>query len=633
MPKQEILTMPHACRELKTINWLHRLVAVLLAFGAAVAFAQTPPHFAVVGDHFELDGKPYLIRSGEMHYARIPREYWRDRLRYARAMGLNTIQTYVFWNLHEPEPGHFDFSGDLDIAAFVRMAQEEGLNVIVRPGPYICTEWEFGGFPAWLLRTPGLRVRSFDSRFLAASARYLKRVGEELKPLMSTRGGPILMAQVENEYGSFGDDHEYMQAIRQQMLDAGFDLPLFTSDGPDRHLLEGGTLPGVPAALNFDGSAKDAQAAFDTLAALRPNAPRIVGEYWAGWFDHWGEKHHTTDAKAEAATVDWFLAHGVSFNLYMFHGGTSFGYMAGANYSAKEPYQPDTTSYDYDAPLDESGRPTPKYFALRETIRRHLPPGETLPDVPAVVPTIAIPRFELNESAGLFANLDALGKSVRADLPRSMEELGQNYGFVLYRKTLDQPAKGELSVGEARDYAQVFVDGKQVGKLDRRLGESKLPIASAKPATLDLLVENLGRINFAPKLVDEHKGITHSVRLGDKELLDWEMWSLPLGSEVTKLPFAAGKPVAGPVFRRGEFDLAQTGDTFLDLRGWGRGHVWVNGHHLGRFWSIGPQQTLYLPAPWLHPGRNEVIVLDLDGGAMRSVAGLGAPVFQTVVKP
>lgn len=608
---------------------MHRWLSafVLLAALAGPAMAAPPSSFAIQGRHFLRDGKPHVIRSGEIHYPRVPRAYWRDRLRKAKAMGLNTVQTYTFWNLHEPEPGQFDFSGNLDVAEFVRIAGEEGLDVIVRPGPYVCTEHDFGGFPAWLLRTPGMRVRSMDPRFLQASARYMQRVGAELAPLMVTRGGPIVMAQVENEYGSFGRDRDYMQAIRQQMLDAGFDVPLFTSDGAGPRYFEGGPMPGVPAVVNFGGGLEDAQRAFAELEKFRPGGPRMVGEYWAGWFDHWGESHHTTRPEAEAEALDWMLTNGISFNLYMWHGGTSFGWQPGANYSSDMPYQPDTTSYDYDGALDEAGRVTPKYLLFRKTIARHLPAGEVLPDLPQDTSPIAVAPFRLTETVALRDALPVLGKPQHHHFPRTMEDLGQNHGFVLYRKQLEARKAGKLDINEVRDYATVMLDGRGVGAIDRRFGPRGFDVEVPAGATLDVLVENMGRINFGAKLVDEYKGITHSVRIGKEELTGWTMFPLPL-DDLSALPFKKGAPVSSqPVFRRGGFVVRQVGDTFLDTRELGKGHVWINGHHLGRYWHIGPQQTLYVPGAWLRPGRNEVIVLEVEGGRGLSLQGLSAPVF------
>ncbi|PNS08544.1 glycoside hydrolase family 35 protein [Solilutibacter silvestris] len=616
---------------------IHALAQGLLAAACMAAIApqiqaQTSPRLGVQDGQFVRDGKPHVIRAAEMHYARIPHEYWRARMKMARAMGLNTIQTYVFWDLHEPEPGHWDFSGDKDVAQFIRIAQEEGLDVILRPGPYVCAEWDFGGYPAWLLRTPGLRVRSMDPRFMAASAAYLKRLGQELAPLQATRGGPIVMVQVENEYGSYGNDHDYMRAVKQQVLDAGFDVPLFTADGGSRAMLEGGSVEGAIPLVNGGGSPEDVNAAFALAEKLHPGTPRMIAEYYPGWFDHWGEQHHTTRAEDHSGDIDWLLAHDISVSFYMFHGGTSFGFTPGANYSATEPYQPDTTSYDYDAPLDESGRPTPKYFALREVITKHLSPGETLPDVPKAAPTIAIPRFTLKQSVALLDALSRLSAPQQSEYPRTMEQLGQNFGLTLYRTRLPQTsASGKLTLGEPRDYVDILVNGQPRGKLDRRIpGERSLDLTAKPGDTLDLLVENEGRINYSAKMVDERKGIISGVHLGKRELSGWQQWTLPL-DDLSRLQFSKAQATQAPAFWRGEFTLDKTGDTFLDVSGWGKGHVYVNGHHLGRFWHIGPQQSLYLPGVWLKRGKNEIIVLDVEpaANARHDVQGLQHPLYET----
>lgn len=600
-------------------------LAVLGVMMAALG-AQAAPHFSVAGDHFELDGKPYVIRAGEMHYARVPRAFWRERLQQLRAMGLNTVTTYVFWNLHEPEPGRFDFSDNLDLAAFIRSAREVGLNVVLRPGPYVCAELDFGGFPAWLLRTPGLRVRSMDPRFLEATARYFRRVAQEVAPLLSTRGGPILMTQVENEYGSYGEDHAYMATIQKQLVDAGFDLPLFTSDGPDPTLLDRGTLPGLTPVVNFNGTVDEVKDAFAQLAGFRPNTPRMAGEYWAGWFDHWGERRHQVSPRLAADAVDWMLGQGISFNLYMAHGGTSFGWQPGAN-SQGAAYQPDTTSYDYDAAIDEAGRPTPKFYAIRAAIERHLAPGERLPDLPAQSATIAVPRFTLDESVAL---VDALPKPIASRLARNMEAYGQGYGLIVYRKRFAEGATGKLDLGAVRDYAHLLADGATFATLDRRRDEHVTELDLAAGGTLDVVVENMGRVNFGPTLADERKGLTRSVSLDDKPLLDWEVFPMPL-ADLSGLRFARGAPAKrGPAFWRGHFSTSATGSTFLDTRALGKGHVWVNGHHLGRYWRVGPQQSLFLPAPWLRKGDNEIVILDMDGAPEApGVQGLRDPVFST----
>jgi beta-galactosidase len=581
--------------------------------------------FTWQGENFLLNGKPFVIRSGEMHYPRVPRSRWRDRFRQARAMGLNTITTYVFWNLHEPAPGRFDFTGNLDVAEFVRQAGREGLYVIVRPGPYICTEWDFGGFPAWLWKTPEMKVRGADERFLAASRRYMLEVGKQLAPLQITNGGPLLMAQVENEYGSFGKDRVYMNAVRQMIVEAGFNVQLFTSDGSADYMLAGGTLPDLPAVINFGGGWDDAPKEFENFAKFRQNVPKMCGEFWVGWFDHWGEKHHTVPPEYAAKGVEWMLSRGISFNLYMFHGGTTFGFMAGANFSNKEGYQPDTSSYDYDSPLDEAGRPTPKFYALREVIKKYLPAGEKLPELPAPPRMIEVPRFELTERASFIPLLKQFTRAMR---PPAMEEIGQNYGFLLYRAGFN-PAAGKLEVGEIRDYAVIYghAGGREqiLGTLDRRRKERTLEI-NAPVNRLNILVENMGRINFGPKLTDDRKGLFGPVTFNGAELNQWEVYPVPL-NDLSALRWSRSKPT-GP-FHRGAFDLKEVGDTFLDTRGWGKGHIWVNGHHLGRYWKIGPQQTLFVPAEWLRKGKNQVIALDLEEGGARALQGRRDPVFET----
>ncbi len=377
-----------------------KTIIVLVLFLLSVSFTHAHHRtFSIEGEHFMLDGKPFIIRSGEMHYPRVPPEHWRDRFRKAKAMGLNTITTYIFWNLHEKQPGKFDFTGSLDVARFAKIAQEEGLLLIVRPGPYICTEWDFGGIPSWLLREKDMQVRTKDARFLAASALYMKEVGKRLVPLEIQKGGNVIMVQVENEYGSFGSDKVYMDAVKKSIVDAGFKVPLFTSDGPGANMLNGGTLPGIPSVINFSAN-DDVAKQFETFAKFRTGVPRMVGEYWVGWFDHWGEKHHTVKPEPAVKGIDYMLANGISFNLYMFHGGWTFGYMAGANYSRDMPYQPDVSDYDYDGVLDAGGRVTPKFTALREVIKKHFP-NEQFPEIKDDTKFIEIPEFRLEESAGL----------------------------------------------------------------------------------------------------------------------------------------------------------------------------------------------------------------------------------------
>jgi beta-galactosidase len=594
-----------------------RAALLATALIARAATAQGSTRLSADSARFLLDGRPFQIISGEMHYARIPREYWRDRLRKARAMGLNTISTYVFWNLHEPAPGHYDFSGQHDVAAYIRLAQAEGLHVILRPGPYVCAEWDLGGYPAWLFADSGIVLRSPDPRFTTPAARWLDRLGRELAPLLASRGGPILAVQVENEYGSFDHDKAYLAWQRDALVHAGFGrVLLYTADGDVQ--LPSGTLPELPAVVNF--GAGEADSAFARLRRFRPSGPAMSGEYWAGWFDQWGRAHARTNPEQQTREVSWMLDHGYSVNLYMFHGGTTFGFMNGANIDRGR-YLPQTTSYDYDAALDESGRPTAKYFALRTVIAGHT--REKLPDPPPSDSTIVVPRFALRRVSSLWS---ALGPSVHADRPRSMEQFGQSYGYILYRTMVSGAARAELVVRDVRDYARVYVNGRLAGTLDRRLNQDSLLVDVPGPQTrLDILVENSGRVNFSKPLRDERKGITRGVTLGGKELTGWAVFPLPMSAEPRPRQDTFGEE--GPAFFSGSFGLAHTGDTFLDTRGWGKGTVWINGHHLGRFWSIGPQQTLYVPGVWLRRGSNDVTVFAFDQPERITMAGLTAPVL------
>jgi beta-galactosidase len=588
-----------------------------------------PPRFEIRNDRFWLDGRPLQIRSGEMHYPRVPRERWRARMRQIRALGLNTLSTYAFWSQHEPSPGHWDFSGQNDLRAYLAMAAEEGLYTILRPGPYVCAEVDYGGLPAWLLGTPGLRARSFDPRFLAAARGYLERVAAQVADLSIEHGGSLLMVQFENEYGSFGQDRDYLGALLALYENAGFGRPLYTADGGEEGLFEGGTLPGVPAVVNFGGDVAEAAASFAALAAFRPDGPRMAGEYWAGWFDHWGETHHRQPSGEAAATVNWMMARGHSFNLYMVHGGTSFGWLPGANASSTEPYQPDTTSYDYDAPIDEAGRVTDKYRELRAVMARHLPVTEALPPVPADEPTRAVPSFRLEPVADLAQMLGRWGSPVGDHRPHPMERYGQSYGYILYRTHPSTAFNGVLSLGDVRDEALVLLDGKPVGAVSRRLGPKTVDCEWQPGQTLDILVENTGRIGFGSRFVEERKGLVTDVRAGDEPLYGWTVYPLPLTAAEWLADAPVIAPPSGPAFWRGRFTLERTDGTFLDMRGWGRGHLWVNGHHLGRFWDLGPQHSLWVPGDWLRRGFNEVLLFSVQAGSAQTLFGLIDPVYAT----
>jgi beta-galactosidase len=599
------------------------LMMCLLSVPASTLLAaesHAPHTFGVENGKFALDGKPFQIISGEMHSPRIPREYWRARLRMAKAMGLNTVTTYVFWNEYETQPGVFNFSGQRDLAEFIREAQSEGLYVILRPGPYACAEWEWGGFPAWLLKQHDIVVRSTDPKFMEPARRWLMRLGQELAPLQIGNGGPIIAVQVENEYGSFGNDHAYMEQIHQALVDAGFNKALlYTADGPEE--VPDGSLPELPAVINFGpGEAKDG---FALLHRLRPNGPFMSGEYWAGWFDHWGEKHHKSAARAQSAEADelgWMLGQGYSVSLYMFHGGTSFGWMNGANIEGKK-YQPDVTSYDYDAPLDESGRTTPKFALFRDVIAKAT--GIAPPAIPVVAPPISVPAFGLAASVSLW---QALPRPVGSPQLLTMEDLDQAYGYILYRTQIAEPVQGELVLDQLHDYAQVYANGTLIGTLDRRLQQDRLTVDFKQPDTrLDILVENGGRINFTTAIRDERKGITRQITLAGKPLTGWQIYSLPM-NEPGRLGFAKAA-CSGPCFYRGSFDVKEKGDTFLYTGNFTKGFVWVNGRPLGRVWKIGPQKSLYLPGVWLRKGKNDVIIFDLDGAPGRKLEGRALPIL------
>jgi beta-galactosidase len=598
------------------------LASSLLLMGTLSAESVPAPAPAVHqlhvrGDHFEMDGKPFQIISGAIHSARVPRAYWRDRLQKAKAMGLNTVETYVFWDLHEPEPGHFDFSGQNDIAEFVREAQQEGLYVILRPGPYVCAEWDLGGLPSWLLKEPKMAVRSSNPAFMAAASRWLHRLGEELAPLQSTNGGPIIAVQVENEYGGYGSDHGYMEKIHHLLLDAGFDRAMmFTADGVAD--VERGSLPELPAAINFGTG--EARLDFAALANVRPKGPRMCAEYWDGWFDHWGEKHHRGDPTTEADELKWMLQQGYSVNLYMFHGGTSFGWMSGANISLKR-YQPDVTSYDYDVPVSESGALGPKFFLFRDVIRQVT--GKTPPAPPKPLVSRALDPVTLKVSASIWENLP---QPIASERVLSMEDVGQSYGYILYRTTIADGQSGKLRLEELHSYAQVYLDGVLAGRLDRRSRRPSLTIHPAHANTrLDILVENTGRVNFGHRINGERAGITRRVTLGGKQLSGWQIYPLAM-EQVSSLPFAPAT-CTGACFYRGVFTVQKPADTFVDTRQFGKGQVWINGRPLGRFWKIGPQRTLYLPAPWLKEGENEIVVFDLNGAAEKTVSFVAKPLL------
>jgi beta-galactosidase len=603
---------------------MKRSGAMLLLLLTICLQATAQQHTFTLGDTtFLLDGKSFQMISGEIHYPRVPREAWRARMKMAKAMGLNTIGTYVFWNLHEPEKGQYDFSGNNDIAAFVKIAQEEGLWVVLRPSPYVCAEWDFGGYPYWLQEVKGLEVRSKEPQYLEAYHNYIKAVGKQLAPLQVNHGGNILMVQIENEYGSYSNDKDYLEVNRKMFVEAGFDGLLYTCD-PEAAIKDG-HLPGLLPAINgIDDTAKVKQ-------LIRENhngkGPFYIAEWYPAWFDWWGTKHHTVPYEKYLTKLDGVLSAGISINMYMFHGGTTRGFMNGANANDHSPYEPQISSYDYDAPLDEAGNATEKFMQFRKVIAKYLPAGQSLPEVPAARPVIAIPVIKLTQSSSIFSLRPT---PVNSDKPLTFEDLGQAYGWVLYSTTLDGNKSGWLQLKELRDYCIVMVNGKRVGVLDRRKAQDSLLLQlPAGKVKLDLLVENLGRINFGPYLLSNKKGITEKVIFDHKEVKNWQLFKFPFD----QLPAANIKSAIvsnAPALKQGSFVLSEVGDTYLDLSNWGKGAVWINGHHLGRYWEIGPQQTIYVPAEWLKKGKNSIAIMELLKPEQKEVSGLKHPILDVI---
>ena len=582
---------------------------------ASTAFAQQAHHFAFSDTAFVLDGKPLQVISGEMHPARIPEIYWRQRIQMAKAMGCNTIAAYVFWNYHESSPGVFDFTtGNHNIAQFIRICREEGMWVLLRPGPYVCAEWDFGGLPAYLLKIPDIKLRCMDTRYMAAVTRYIKRLSAEVKPLLALNGGPILMVQVENEYGSYGNDKNYLEALRKLWIANGIPGPFYTSDGPTPYMLEAGNIDGAAIGLDSGTGEED----FAQASKRNPHIPAFSSETYPGWLTHWKEDWARTDTSSVLQEIKYLLEHKRSFNLYVIHGGTNFGYWAGANAFSPIQYQPDITSYDYDAPITEQGLPTPKYYALRRLISQYV--HYKIPEVPAPVKAITVNPFSLQPFTTLAQELP---KPVLSTQPKPMESFGQSSGFIWYRTKLIGHKSGKLTITEPHDYALVFLNGQFIDTVFRDGGKwtIELPKTMVKDPVLDILVEGMGHINFA-QYMNDRKGITDRVTLNGMTLMNWEIFPLPVDEK-----FIAGiqpkKPGADAkaVFFKGGFGLDEIGDTYLDMRNYTKGIVWVNGHNLGRYWYVGPQLRLYCPALFLHKGKNEVVVLDLLQSAGATIKG------------
>lgn len=565
--------------------------------------------FEITKQGFTLDNKPFRLFSGAMHYFRVVEGYWKDRMLKMKAAGFNAVETVMCWNLHEPIEGQFDFSGMLDITKFCKLAQELGLYVVIRPGPYTCGEWDNGGFPAWLLKDKNVQLRCNEPRYLSKFDAYFKRVFQELAPLQITRGGNILMMQIENEYGSYGNDKEYLKHIEDFMRSNDIDVPLFTSDGTDGSMLSGGTLPHIYKTLNFGSRANTA---FNCLSELQPDMPKTNMEFWCGWFDHWGRMHHRRNPVQVTKEIQSLVDIGANINIYMFHGGTNFNFWAGANYDSK--YRPVTTSYDDAALLNEYGDYTAAFHGVRKVL--HAAQGLPLGELPPSPKMQNIGNVELKESADLWSNLYNLGQMHKSAHPEPMECFGQNFGYILY-KTCIKGNYGNMTlhVEGVRDIAYLKVNGEIVCKYDRtkvfgvKDGDGfkfKLPSFKGE-CKIEILVEGMGRINYGPRMGDM-KGIKR-VRLNNQVIFGWDIYTLPMDN-LDKVRFD-GKASCGASILKGSFMADKTKDCFLDTKGFTKGFAIVNGFNIGRYWSKGPQRTLYIPAPLLKEN-NEIIIVEQE---------------------
>ncbi|HQF47616.1 MAG TPA: beta-galactosidase [Flavobacterium alvei] len=609
-----------------------KLILLILLFVSFSAFSQVSNKqgtFVAADNTFLLNGKSFLVRAGEIHFPRIPREYWEQRIQMCKAMGMNTICIYLFWNFHEQKPDQFDFTGQKDVAEFVRLIQKNGMYCIVRPGPYACAEWDMGGLPWWLLKKKDIQVRTKDNPyFMERSIKYLKEVGKQLAPYQIQNGGNIIMVQVENEYGVWGTDTAYMGQIRNAIRSSGFDkVQLFRCDWSSNFFKY--DVDGVYTALNF-GAGSNIDKQFEKYKEIYPKAPLMCSEYWTGWFDYWGRAHETRSISSFIGSLKDMLDRQISFSLYMAHGGTSFGQWGGSN---APPFGAMVASYDYNAPINEAGLPTDKFYAVRDLMKNYLNPGETIPEPPVNYPAISIPQIRFEETASLFENLSKVNKS---ETIQSMEAFNQGWGRILYRTQLPESKTSfKLKITELRDWATIYVNGKLIGNLDRRKDENTIQIPAVKKGdVLDILVEAMGRVNYGKTIIDR-KGITEKVELlsatHSTNLTNWEVFNFPVDYDFQKnLKFKKEK-ANGPAWYKATFDLKSTGDTYINMSTWGKGMVWINGYNLGRYWKVGPQQTLYMPGCWLKKGKNEIIILDLETPTATQISGVTTPVLDKIV--
>lgn len=572
--------------------------------------------FALGQKEFLLNGSPFQIISGEIHYARVPKKYWRHRIQMAKAMGCNTIASYVFWNYHEVEKGVFDFTSEnRDLEAFIQIVKEEGLYMLFRPGPYVCGEWDLGGIPPYLLSIPDIKLRCSDSRYMEAVERYIKTISQIAKPHLITNGGPIIMLQIENEYGSYGNDRAYLKTIKNLWDSQGIDVPYYTSDGPADFALEAGTLPGVAVGLDPGANEHNFNLAYD----MNPDVPVFSSETYPGWLTHWKESWIKRDTTYLLNEVKYLMDNKLSFNFYVLHGGTNFGFTAGAN-SGGTGYEPDVTSYDYDAPINEQGQPTLKYHALRDLIASYKKDSTSISPIPQEIESMTVPEIKMEAYSSIWNELPDPNISVQ---PKPFEAYNHYYGFAIYKTTLVGRKHGELMITDLHDYATVFLDGTFIGTIDRSKGEKTITIPQVENQNpvLEILVEGMGRINFGEKLIDR-KGITERVSLDGRTLMNWEVYCLPMDTPyLTNLKKTANTSKPG-LFFKGQFHLDQPADTYIDLSNYQKGIVWVNGHNLGRYWNVGPQFTLYCPEPFLKQGANEILIFDLHQLEPKTVKGV-----------
>ena len=612
------------------------LAASMAMAPAAMDAASKPGDFTVGKGTFLLNGRPFIVKAAEVHYPRIPQAYWDHRIKMCKALGMNTLCLYVFWNIHEQAEGQFDFTGNNDVAAFCRLAQKNGMYVIVRPGPYVCAEWEMGGLPWWLLKKKDIRLREQDPYFMQRVKIFEEKVAEQLAPLTIQNGGPIIMVQVENEYGSYGEDKAYVSEIRDVLKanwykkNAKGDLvgpALFQCDWSSNFTKNG--LDDLVWTMNF-GTGANIDNQFKRLGELRPDAPKMCSEFWSGWFDKWGARHETRPAKDMVEGMDEMLSKGISFSLYMTHGGTSFGHWAGANSPG---FAPDVTSYDYDAPINEWGLATPKFYELRKMMAKYVDGGKLASVPKAPMQLVSVPKFSLTEFAPLPLGISKTEKGTL----KTFEDMDMGWGSMVYSCTLPEIPSASKLYANIHDFGQVYINGKYIGKIDRVKNDKSISLPAVKKGDeLLILVEGMGRINFG-RAIKDYKGIVGDVSIvseyGDNEYTikpkQWTNSIIPDDYQTAVKALASAKADAAKIgkagYYRGYFNLKKVGDTFLDFEKWGKGQVYVNGHAMGRIWSIGPQQTLYVPGCWLKKGRNEVIVLDVVGPQNQIVWGQTEP--------